>query len=173
MPEIEQHSAFPPHSHWKSGLSMSSLNPPPGSVPSSHSALQQQSNGNKTELSRALLASVASSNISTLQSGLNKQTTYWAGVAWVAGALSQRLSGMSEIDLAIISEKLASSVSLPDPGLVQRSAKQNDVSPNSMDWTNQLGGFFVICHAWGLGLMMTIRYESLLTALRCRLGITD
>ena len=71
-------------------------------------------------MSRALLRSVATSNISTLQQGLANQATYWAGVAWVAGTLEQRLSGtkVAAIDLESVTEKLASSVSIADAGLL-------------------------------------------------------
>jgi hypothetical protein len=74
-------------------------------------------------LSRALLTSVATNNISTLQQGLAKLTTYWSGVAWVAGALAQRIEGIGaqDVDLVNVTEKLGSYVSLPDAGSVPRS----------------------------------------------------
>lgn len=75
-------------------------------------------------LSRALLTSVATNNISTLQQGLAKQTTYWSGVAWVAGALAQRIEGIGagDVDLVNVTEKLGSYVSLPDAGSVPRGS---------------------------------------------------
>jgi hypothetical protein len=74
--------------------------------------------GKHPDLSRALLASVATTNISTLQQGLAKQNTYWQGTAWISSALKQRIEGIQDIDLVGVTEKLASFVSLPDAGLV-------------------------------------------------------
>lgn len=75
----------------------------------------------EAELFQALLKSVASNNIATLQQGLAKQSIYWSGVAWVAQALEQRLSGVAAgaIDLGTVTEKLASFVSVPDAGLLR------------------------------------------------------
>jgi len=75
----------------------------------------------ESELFQALLKSVASNNIATLQQGLAKQSIYWVGVAWVAQALEQRLSGVAAgaIDLGLVTEKLASFVSVPDAGLLR------------------------------------------------------
>lgn len=75
----------------------------------------------EAELFRSLLKSVATNNISTLQQGLAKQATYWSGVAWVAQALEQRLSGVpaGAIDLGLVTEKLASFVSVPDAGVLK------------------------------------------------------
>jgi hypothetical protein len=74
-------------------------------------------------LSRALLTSVATNNISTLQQGLAKMTTYWSGVAWVAGALTQRIQGIKaqDVDLVNVTETLGSYVSLPDAGSLPRN----------------------------------------------------
>ena len=70
--------------------------------------------------------SVATSNISTLQQGLAKQTTYWSGVAWIASALEKRIEGIQDVDLVGVTEKLASFVSLPDAGLVGKSGDEGD-----------------------------------------------
>lgn len=86
------------------------------------------SNGNgnnkQVDLSRALLTSVATTNLTTLQQGLEKQNKYWAGTAWISSALKQRIEGigMEEIDLVNVTEKLKSFVSLPDAGLVGKSS---------------------------------------------------
>lgn len=77
----------------------------------------------KQDFSRALLKSVAATNISTLQQGLARQTDYWSGVAWVSAALAQRIEGVKDVDLAVLTDKLASHVSLPDPGLVDRTKR--------------------------------------------------
>jgi hypothetical protein len=85
------------------------------------SAAQAEEKEKEAELFRALLKSVASNNISTLQQGLAKQSIYWSGVAWVAQALEQRLSGVAAgaIDLGVVTEKLASFVSVPDAGVLR------------------------------------------------------
>ena len=70
------------------------------------------------DLSRALLASVARTNISTLQAGLAKQEVYWNGIAWVMAALDKRIEGFSDVDLEGVTAKLQSFVSLPDGGLI-------------------------------------------------------
>lgn len=72
----------------------------------------------QAELSRALLASVAKNNISTLQQGLAKQNIYWSGAGWISGALEQRIEGIRDVDLVGVTEKLASYVKVPDAGLV-------------------------------------------------------
>ncbi|KAK4687889.1 hypothetical protein P7C73_g2220, partial [Tremellales sp. Uapishka_1] len=94
----------------------------------------------ETDLFRALLKTVASNNISTLQQGLAKQAVYWSGVAWVAQALEQRLSGVAAgaIDLGMVTENLTSFVSVPDagvlgcgkfePGLSSSSASEGTIS---------------------------------------------
>lgn len=73
-----------------------------------------------SELFKSLLTSVAANNISTVQQGLSKQTKYWAGIAWVAETLAQRVSGINanEIDLATVTEKLSSSVYVADAGVL-------------------------------------------------------
>ena len=55
--------------------------------------------GRPTDLSRALLTSVARNNIATLQTGLHKQALYWSGVAWVKAALEKRIEGFQDVDL--------------------------------------------------------------------------
>jgi hypothetical protein len=99
--EIEQHDAY------------ITSQTPAAPDPSANERNQKQN-----ELSRALLASVAKTNISTLQQGLAKQTIYWSGAAWVSGALEQRIEGMREVDLVNVTERLNSFVRLPDAGLV-------------------------------------------------------
>lgn len=70
----------------------------------------------KAEIYWTLLRSVVSNNIATLQQGLKRQTRYWAGVAWVAEVLAQRISGvkMNEIDLEQVTKSLDSTVTVPD-----------------------------------------------------------
>lgn len=85
-------------------------------------------NGTSTELFKSILTSVSTENIATLRKGLARQTEYWSGVAWVAEALEQRIRGIgaSEIDLASVTEKLASIASVPDAGLLHRSGVGED-----------------------------------------------
>lgn len=86
-------------------------------------------NSNVTDLFKSILATVSTENIEKLRKGLSKQTTYWAGVAWVAEALEQQIRGIavSEIDLASVTEKLASIASIPDAGLLnQLGGNQED-----------------------------------------------
>lgn len=70
---------------------------------------------------QSLKKTVAANNISTLKAGLEKQSKYWSGVAWVSAALSERLSGVQAgaIDLSAITAKLPSFVSTSDTGLIQ------------------------------------------------------
>lgn len=91
-------------------------------IPSIRSVIPDD-NGNSTELFKSILTSVSTENIVTLRKGLARQTEYWSGVAWVAEALEQRIRGIgaSEIDLASVTEKLASIASVPDAGLLHRS----------------------------------------------------
>ena len=86
------------------------------------------------ELSRALLTSVATTNITTLQNGLSKQATHWSGVRWILGALEKRIEGFQtqDVDLAAVTEKLKSLISLPDAGYLGRRAETaKDVAPIS------------------------------------------
>lgn len=99
------------------------------SPPKSPSSPKATKDPRQAALSRALLTSVATNNISTLQQGLAKLTTYWSGVAWVAGALAQRIEGIGaqDVDLVNVTEKLGSYVSLPDAGSVPRvSGRDHD-----------------------------------------------
>ena len=75
------------------------------------------------DLFKSILATVSTENIAGLRKGLAKQTIYWSGVAWVAEALEQRIQGIgaSEIDLASVTEKLASVSSIPDAGVLLRT----------------------------------------------------
>jgi len=72
-------------------------------------------------LSRALLTSVATTNITTLQQGLAKLAKYWYGAEWISGALKQRVQGIKErdVDLVSVRENFDSFVSLPDGGVVR------------------------------------------------------
>lgn len=103
---------------------MTATSPSPSKSPSPTQATKDP---RQAALSRALLTSVATNNISTLQQGLAKQTTYWSGVAWVAGALAQRIEGIGaqDVDLVHVTEKLGSYVSLPDAGSVPRISVQS------------------------------------------------
>ena len=80
------------------------------------------------DLSRALLTSVAKENILTLQQGLDKQTKYWSSIAWIAGSLAQRIEGIGrhDLDLADITEKMNTFVSLPDAGLADQEVTRSE-----------------------------------------------
>lgn len=77
----------------------------------------------QVDISRALLTSVATTNISTLQQGLSKLAQYWYGAEWIAGALGQRIEGIHDVDLGAVRENFASFVSLPDAGAVRGGAE--------------------------------------------------
>jgi hypothetical protein len=55
--------------------------------------------------------------------GLEKQTIFWSGIAWIAESLKRRIEGipLQEIDLKKITEQITTFVSLPDPGLAGHS----------------------------------------------------
>lgn len=93
----------------------------PHSTTSAETVISVEDKEKESELFQALLKSVASNNIATLQQGLAKQSIFWSGVAWVAQALEQRLSGVAAgaIDLGLVTDKLASFVSVPDAGLLR------------------------------------------------------
>lgn len=74
------------------------------------------------DMSRALLTSVATTNINTLKSGLEKLAKYWYGAEWIAGTLQQRIAGMHDVDLVSVRENFASYVSLPDAGAARSGA---------------------------------------------------
>lgn len=85
-----------------------------------------QSDANKeerAEMFRTLLQSVTSNNITALQQGLVRQTRYWAGVAWVAEVLAQRMAGisMADIDLKTVTERLDSTVAISDARMFRES----------------------------------------------------
>ncbi|BEI95017.1 uncharacterized protein CcaverHIS019_0705980 [Cutaneotrichosporon cavernicola] len=75
----------------------------------------------QAELFRSMLASVASTSITTLRAGLARQAEYWAGVGWVGGALAQRLEGIraDQVDLERVNEELETYVSVPE-GVVRK-----------------------------------------------------
>jgi hypothetical protein len=101
----------------------------PHSPPDARSPSPPKRDPRQLALSRALLTSVATNNITTLQQGLAKLTTYWSGVAWVAGALTQRIQGIKaqDVDLVNVTETLGSYVSLPDAGSVPRHTVKGNV----------------------------------------------
>jgi hypothetical protein len=101
----------------------------PHSPPDAKSPSPPKRDPRQLALSRALLTSVATNNITTLQQGLAKLTTYWSGVAWVAGALTQRIQGIKaqDVDLVNVTETLGSYVSLPDAGSVPRHTVKGNV----------------------------------------------
>lgn len=66
----------------------------------------------------ALFRSLAVSNVSQLLQGLDRMTTYWSGIAWIAGTVKQRLDGIHDIDLAKITEQLETYVVVSDPGVI-------------------------------------------------------
>lgn len=76
----------------------------------------------QVDMSRALLTSVATTNINTLKSGLEKLAQYWYGAEWIAGTLQQRIAGMHDVDLVSVRENFASYVSLPDAGAARSGA---------------------------------------------------
>jgi hypothetical protein len=80
----------------------------------------------KAEMFRTLLQSVTSNNIAALRQGLIRQTRYWAGVAWVAEVLAQRMSGISmdDIDLKVVTESLESTVATTDARMFTQSGDE-------------------------------------------------
>jgi hypothetical protein len=80
----------------------------------------------KAEMFRTLLQSVTSNNIAALRQGLIRQTRYWAGVAWVAEVLAQRMSGISmdDIDLKAVTESLDSTVATTDARMFTQSGDE-------------------------------------------------
>jgi hypothetical protein len=80
----------------------------------------------KAEMFRTLLQSVMSNNIAALRQGLIRQTRYWAGVAWVAEVLAQRMSGISmdDIDLKVVTESLESTVATTDARMFTQSGDE-------------------------------------------------
>jgi hypothetical protein len=101
------------------------------------------------ELSRALLTSVATTNITTLQNGLSKQATYWSGVRWILGALEKRIEGFQtqDVDLAAVTEKLKSLISLPDASILGRRGSDKETKPD----LDQAQTFAQAAHAMGMG----------------------
>ena len=102
-----------------------------GEATASRPGTDEGESRNSINLSRALLASVAGTNISTLQQGLDRQNIYWEGSAWISSALRQRVEGMGEVDLARVTEQLGSFVRLPDAGLVGRKASSDVAADGS------------------------------------------
>lgn len=104
------------------------------------------------DLSRALLTSVATTNISTLQQGLQKLATYWYGAEWIAGTLKQRIEGIHDVDLGLVRENFSSFYSLPDAGIAGVPHARAEVDPATRTpaagqyafgggFTGDLGGF--------------------------------
>ncbi|ORY29983.1 fungal-specific transcription factor domain-domain-containing protein [Naematelia encephala] len=136
MPAALQMTHMSPREPSQASAESSSTNTEPGALEpsspprSSGNGTSGLGDGKQVDLSRALLTSVATTNISTLQSGLAKQNTYWSGIAWITSALSQRVEGFQEVDMRMVTEKLASFVSLPDAGLVGRQATEGEEGGN-------------------------------------------
>jgi hypothetical protein len=129
MIEIEQHHSVGPTPAGSPKRTPLSLNMTPHSPSDAPSPSPPKRDPRQLALSRALLTSVATNNITTLQQGLAKLTTYWSGVAWVAGALTQRIQGIKaqDVDLVNVTETLGSYVSLPDAGSVPRHTAKGNV----------------------------------------------
>lgn len=91
-------------------------------------------------LSRALLTTVATTNISTLQQGLAKLARYWYGAEWIAGALKQRVDGIRErdVDLEEVREHFESHVVLPDGGVVRAAQVIPRVPDEGVDFAEFL-----------------------------------
>jgi hypothetical protein len=120
-------------------------------------------NAKQAELSRALLASVAKNNISTLQQGLAKQNIYWSGAGWISGALEQRIEGIRDVDLVGVTEKLASYVKVPDAGLVggtpENGGVHGQVSYQDPGSTSNMG-LFGMDVSLGLGTLFLFSTSS-------------
>ena len=84
------------------------------------------------ETIRGILNTVAKNNIATLLLALSKQHTFWSGIAWIYSALQQRIDGMEIIDLASVTAKLSTFVSVPDPGLLDKGPEEA-VFPHATD----------------------------------------
>ena len=142
MIEIEQHHSTGPTPAGSPKRVPVSLNITPHSPTTGerNSPSPPKRDPRQLALSRALLTSVATTNIATLQQGLAKLTTYWSGVAWVAGALTQRIQGIKaqDVDLVNVTETLGSYVSLPDAGSVPRHTSRGEavdggITPRTWD----------------------------------------
>ncbi|KII95648.1 hypothetical protein PLICRDRAFT_86996 [Plicaturopsis crispa FD-325 SS-3] len=70
----------------------------------------------QSDASRTFLSSMAATNLSVLRQGLRKQARYWSGVGWVEAALAQRMNGIQDVDLSIVSDAIKSFITLPDEG---------------------------------------------------------
>ena len=134
MVEIEQHHSTGPTPAGSPKRIPQSLNMTPHSPSDAKSPSPPRRDPRQLALSRALLTSVATNNITTLQQGLAKLTTYWSGVAWVAGALNQRIQGIKaqDVDLVNVTETLGSYVSLPDAGSVPRHTVKGDITDSGI-----------------------------------------
>lgn len=94
---------------------------------SSHLRPESTGHADKAEMFRTLLQSVTFNNITALRQGLVRQTRYWAGVAWVAEVLAQRMSGISmdNIDLKAVTEGLESTVAVADARMFARPQEES------------------------------------------------
>lgn len=94
---------------------------------SSHLRPESTGHADKAEMFRTLLQSVTFNNIIALRQGLVRQTRYWAGVAWVAEVLAQRMSGISmdNIDLKAVTEGLESTVAVADARMFARPQEES------------------------------------------------
>ncbi|CAK9784515.1 hypothetical protein CC85DRAFT_326061 [Cutaneotrichosporon oleaginosum] len=88
------------------------------------------------DMSRALLTSVATTNINTLKGGLEKLARYWYGAEWIAGTLQQRIDGMHDVDLGVVRENFASYVSMPDAGAAHSDTDRQELSALELDFLN-------------------------------------
>ena len=116
------------------GANDSKVNTIEGSTGSEHHGADIEEE--KAEMFRTLLQSVTSNNIAALRQGLIRQTRYWAGVAWVAEVLAQRMSGISmdDIDLKAVTESLDSTVATTDARMFTQSgdeARRSQQQPSS------------------------------------------
>jgi hypothetical protein len=129
MSEIEQHHSVGPTPAGSPKRTPLSFNMTPHSPTDAPPPSPPKRDPRQLALSKALLTSVATNNITTLQQGLAKLTNYWSGVAWVAGALTQRIQGIKaqDVDLVNVTETLGSYVSLPDAGSVPRHTVKGNV----------------------------------------------
>jgi hypothetical protein len=108
--------------------------PPAGAVPTQTQEMEVEDDGSESEsdappldMSRALLTSVATTNINTLKGGLEKLARYWYGAEWIAGTLQQRIDGMHDVDLGAVRENFASYVSMPDAGAAHGNGEQAEL----------------------------------------------
>ena len=98
-------------------------------VGASQIASKDREQEEKAGMFRTLLQSVTTNNIAALRQGLIRQTRYWAGVAWVAEVLAQRMSGVSmdDIDLKTVTEGLDSTVTITDARMFGQTTEVDEM----------------------------------------------